>query len=487
MKSKENNSPLNILVVDLDDHIFKVLQEADLDENIHSFHARSLEEAFASSKTGNYDIVLMNDRLPDGSACDAIAQILESSTHPELLIFSKIGNTHDAELILNSGCWDYVVNAELPKGIGKHLQRMITYRRNKSEASKQKQENLNKDLRSEGIVGTSQILQHCLNLMIKAAQSDANVLISGESGTGKELFAAAIHSVSSRAKRNFVVVDCAALTPTLVESILFGHVKGSFTGADRDKIGLIKKADGGTLLLDEVGELSMEMQKKFLRVLQEQSFRPVGSNIEVRSDFRLIAASNRNLQALCKKGEFREDLLFRIQTFHLELPPLRTRPQDITELAYYFKNQYCGRSKIVKNFSPSFLVLLKQYDWPGNVRELFHALEHSFVISQDSVTVYPVHLPADIRIKVSQNALESTHELRSPADLGMADDLELSQNLQSYRETAIEAAELKYLHRLVVATGGDLKRSLQISGLSRSRFYTLLKKYKISLQGYKHS
>lgn len=478
-KDKENSHPLNILVVDHDPRTYKALQAAKIEDNIRN--VMSLHEALSESRNTAYDIILLKDRLPDGSACDVVVEMQKTANSPDLLVYSKHGDPHEAELILNSGCWDYIVDPALPKGIAGHLKKLISYRRNISKKVKNKHGSMYRELRSEGIVGNSQLLQHCLNLMVKAAQSDANILISGESGTGKELFAASIHAVSSRANNEFIVVDCAALAPTLIESILFGHVKGSFTGADRNKGGLIKKADGGTLFLDEIGELPMEMQKKFLRVLQEQSFRPVGSNIEVKSNFRLIAATNKNLYELSQKHEFREDLLFRIQTFRLELPPLRERKEDITELAYYFRDQFCRRDKIEKNFSTAFLMVLKQYDWPGNVRELFHAMERAFAAAVDSDLLFPLHLPPEIRIKVTHKALENQHE-KHAARGSRAGGLEFSQDLQTYRDNAVEEAERNYLLELVAFTGGNLKKCLEISGLSRSRFYALLKKYGISLK-----
>jgi two-component system, NtrC family, response regulator len=483
-KNKENIPPLYILVVDHDPKTYKILQAAETEDYIITSYAGTLQKALKNNKNGSFDIILLKNRLPDGTACDIISTLLKSPRHPELVVYTQQGDHQEAELILNSGCWDYIVDPALPGTIVDHLKKIIQYRRNKSEEVQDKQDFLHRELRSEGIVGSSPALQHCLNLMVKAAQSDANVLITGESGTGKELFAASIHSVSPRADREFVVVDCAALAPTLVEAILFGHVKGAFTGADRNKIGLIKKADGGTLFLDEIGELPLEIQKKFLRVLQEKSFRPVGSNIEIKSDFRLIAASNKNLHELCQKHEFREDLLFRVRTFHLELPPLRSRQEDITELAYFYRDQYCRRNKVDKKFSTAFLMVLKQYDWPGNVRELFHALERSFASAVDTDILYPLHLPPEIRIKVTQDALRASRE-KSVEMPDHTEPIDLSQDLQNYRDRIVEKAEEKYLAELLALTNGDLRRCLKISGLSRSRFYALLKKYNMSLQSKK--
>jgi len=487
-KSKEHIDHLNILVVDHDPQAYKILQAAGSEDNIQTSWARTLQKALTDNKNGIFDIIMLKNRLPDGLACDIASILLKSPGHPELLVYSQQGDPQEAEKILNCGCWDYVVDPALPETIADHLKKIIQYRRNKSEKAQDRQDVLYSELRSEGIVGSSPALQHCLNLMVKAAQSDANVLITGESGTGKELFASSIHAVSSRAGKEFVVVDCAALAPTLVESTLFGHVKGSFTGADRSKMGLIKQADGGTLFLDELGELPHEIQKKFLRVLQEQSFRPVGSNVVVKSNFRLISASNKNLLELALKQEFREDLLFRVRTFHLELPPLRDRQEDITELAYFYRDQYCRRNKVDKKFSTAFLMVLKQYDWPGNVRELFHAMERSFASAVDSDILYPLHLPPEIRIKVTQNALKETggkaNQLPVKNDPAV-DRIDLSEDLQTFRDRIVEQAEYNYLMDLVSLADGDLKQCLDISGLSRSRFYALLKKYNIHLQSKK--
>ena len=210
-------------------------------------------------------------------------------------------------------------------------------------------------LKTEGIVGASPRLGACLDTLAQAAGSDANVLITGETGTGKELFAWAIHKNSSRAGRSFVVVDCAALPETLVESTLFGHLRGAFTGADKPRDGLIKQADGGTLFLDEIGELSPSIQKAFLRVLQEKRFRPVGGGQEVSSDFRLIAATNRRLDDMARSGAFREDLLFRIRTLVLELPPLRDTKEDLRDLVVHYVVKFCEQYGVpMKSFSPEF-------------------------------------------------------------------------------------------------------------------------------------
>jgi two-component system NtrC family response regulator len=473
-----------VLVVDHEKELYDILLSMASDSWIDAAHALTLQEGIRRNSASSFDIVLMRDRLPDGAACDVIPTVFDVSCPPELIVYTNKGDPDEMERIIKSGGWDYVIRPHTSDKLLQLIRRAILYRREKFENGRQGSSLTNNEVQSEGIIGSSQILQQCLNLVAKAAQTDANVLITGESGTGKELFASAIHNISRRADQPFVVVDCAALPEALVESILFGHERGAFTSADKSRQGLIKQADGGTLFLDEVGELPLDIQKKFLRVLQERVFRPIGSQVEIRSNFRLIAATNRNLQDLSSEKRFREDLLFRLRAFHLELPPLRARMGDITELAYYFREQYSRRWKEKeKNFSTDFLMVLKEYDWPGNVRELFHAMERAIAAAQESETLFPVHLPTEIRIRATRRILELRGSQKSENFHGVESE---SNNtpppLQQIRERAIATAEEDYLRRLVELTAGDLKKSLKISDLSRSRLYALLKKYNIPFQ-----
>ena len=274
------------------------------------------------------------------------------------------------------------------------------------------------------MVGNCAAIRKCLDIMAEAAQSDASVLIVGETGTGKEVCARAIHDNGPMAARNFVVVDCASLPDTLVESVLFGHEKGAFTGADRSQEGLIRQAHGGTLFLDEIGELPFGLQKTFLRVLQERRFRPVGGKWEVESNFRLVAATNRDLGKLAAEGYFRTDLLFRLTAFTIELPALRERRDDIRDLAVYYMMKICERYTIgTKGFSPEFLEALRAYEWPGNVRELINAMERAIASARHEPTLYPNHLPTEIRAKIARSSvlreLGGTDPLNTPlATLG---------------------------------------------------------------------
>jgi two-component system, NtrC family, response regulator len=330
------------------------------------------------------------------------------------------------------------------------------------------------------LIGESPLLKSCLEVAAQAAASEANVLISGETGTGKELFAGAIHEAGPRARRNFVVVDCASLPENLVESTLFGHEKGAFTGADRAREGLIKHADGGTLFLDEVGEMPLGVQKSFLRVLQERRFRRLGGQTELESDFRIIAATNRNLEAMVGQGGFRQDLFFRLRAFHIQLPSLRERPEDLEALT---RHHLDGLRELYglapKEFSSDFFDTLSRYHWPGNVRELFNSLERALVGARHEPVIFPKHLPTDIRVHITKAAIGNglSGENRAAAK---AQEPSGFPKLRERREAAIREAEQQYLQDLTSFVGGDIQKGCDLSGLSRSRLYYLLKKYQIS-------
>ena len=329
------------------------------------------------------------------------------------------------------------------------------------------------------IVGSSKQLSDCLSSLLEAAATDASVLLYGETGTGKELFARAIHQNSSRAHSNFVAVDCTVLPESIVGSLLFGHEKGSFTGADKACAGLIRQAHHGTLFLDEVGELSPTLQKAFLRVLQERRFRPVGNDIEVDSDFRLVAATNRDLHQSVARGQFRQDLLYRLQSHLIELPPLRSRTDDIQALANYHVALLCKKHGFCsKQLTPEFVQTLSLYPWPGNIRELINSLEQALFLAQQETTLFPKHLPQQIRIQVVKSVLKSRPPNTSSSPAYTVNTLPC---LQDFRTGVFNLAEKQYLASLVQYAGQNINHACQLSGLSRSRLYSLLKKHQISL------
>jgi two-component system NtrC family response regulator len=434
---------------------------------VRSVH--TLREGAAEAGSGSYDVVFLDVMMPDGSGLEMLPRIREAGSSPEVIIMTSAGNADGAELAITNGAWDYVQKPFSIKEMRLPLLRALQYRRERLTKKPRTA------LKREGIIGGSPEITRCLDLLAQAAGTDSNVLITGETGTGKELFARAIHENSGRSEKNFVVVDCAALPETLVESVLFGHEKGAFTGAERAHDGLVKQADGGTLFLDEVGELPLSVQKAFLRVLQERRFRPVGAKVEVKSDFRLIAATNRHLDDMVKAGRFRNDLVYRIRSIVIDLPPLRGRTGDIRDLAMHYMARLSERYGMgTKGFSPEFLEAICACHWPGNVRELIHALERAVSVAMDEPTLHPFHLPIAIRVELARNSIPAG-SLKSAVPETRAN---LPDHSLGLREL-LRDTERQYLQDLMASAGGNVKEVCRISGLSRSRLYDRLKKYGI--------
>ena len=266
----------------------------------------------------------------------------------------------------------------------------------------------------------------------------------------------------------------------LVESVLFGHEKGAFTGAERPRTGLLKQADGGTLFLDEVGELPMPMQAAFLRALQERRFRPIGSQEEVRSSFRLVAATNRDLDIMVAEGKFRSDLIFRLRTLAIDLPPLRERKGDIKYIAMRFLDKLCAERRIpARGFSPDFMEALDAYAWPGNVRELLSTVERAMVDAGDDNTLFSRHLPTHLRVALARQ--ETEKKVGAPMkEAGISLDTSLME-YREFRTKAFESIECEYLKKLLAAAAGDYHEACRISGLAKSRLYELLKKNGLSI------
>lgn len=434
--------------------------------------AFSVAEGLGQASVGNFDVVFLDVRLPDGSGLEVLQQFRGMPSSPEVIIITAAGDPDGADLAIRSGAWDYIQKPSSVQEMKLPLVRALQYRHEKSQRGLSTSV---LSLKRDEIIGSSPQMAACFDLLARTAGTDTTVLITGETGTGKELFASALHKNSARSSKPFIVVDCSALPESLVESILFGHEKGVFTGADRAKQGLIKEADGGTLFLDEVGELPLHVQKSFLRVLQERRFRPLGSKIELQSDFRLVAATNRDLDRMVRDGDFREDLLFRLKSVTINLPPLRERTGDIKELALLHVAKTCERYKIgLKGFAPEFIDALNCYPWPGNVRELLHTIERAVTAAYHEPTLFPNHLPNEIRIYLAKASLGKAATKNTDEDALTSGDIPC---LREFRE----AMDKKYLQDLMVRTGGNIREVSRLSGVSRSRLYELLKLHGIPI------
>lgn len=495
----------NILIIDDDLHVCETLQSLVARLNFTGRAASTIAAGLKALQEEQFDVVFLDIRLPDGNGLNALPQIRSAKDAPEVIILTGRGDPDGAELAIQGGVWDYLVKPTPIKQTTLTLKRALQYREEKLSKSPAPVV-----LNLENLIGLSAPMRECFNQVAQAASTEANVLITGETGTGKELTARTVHANSLRRDNRFVVVDCAALTETLVESTLFGHKKGSFTGAQQDQDGLVKVADKGTLFLDEVGEMPLSIQKSFLRFLQERVFRPVGGTQEIKSDFRLISATNKDLDQMVERGEFRKDLLFRLKTMHIKLPPLRLRCDDLKPLAMFYVNRLCEQYGVPnKGFSSDFFGTLAGYDWPGNVRELFNVLERAFVSSGMESMLYAMHLPHDLRIKVAKANLSRTPGDSCPDTFSQVaaphasppaqsappplpsekPDTSFEQSLASSL-AAMHLPELKdmkkllerlYIEALIAQTGGNVQEIISRSGLSRSHFYALLKKNNINL------
>ena len=384
-----------LLVVDDEKNTRDALRRA-LEDAFEVYLAVNVESAQNILKADSMDVVLTDLRLGSESGMDMIKLCQKQSPPPPCIVMTAYGSVESAVEAMRQGAYDY-----LTKPLDLDRAQLLLKRAVQTIRVEQENQSLRAQLdRSFGldrILGRSGEMEKVLDRVRQVADSKASVLLEGESGTGKELVARAVHGLSSRRSGPFVAVHCAALSPQLLESELFGHEKGSFTGATERRIGRFEQANGGTIFLDEIGEIDATTQVKLLRVLGERSLERVGGNRLIEVDVRLVAATHRSLEQLVRERKFREDLYFRIRVVQIHLPPLRDRPEDIPLLAEAFRQEYGkenGKGGVV--FSPESMALLMKYSWPGNVRELRTAVEHGVVLSQGNM-IEPNDLPSAIR------------------------------------------------------------------------------------------
>jgi two-component system NtrC family response regulator len=472
----------SIMIVD-DELDIRDLLEGEFSDLGHEITTvGTCKDALATCNANLFDVVFLDIKLPDGSGLEILPILREGPGQPEIIIMTAYGDPDGAELAVKNGAWDYLEKPVFVDKFTLTLQRAIRFR---------EQSRLSDTLQvldHAGVIGESPEMRVCFALVAKAASTEANVLITGETGTGKELFANLIHRNSHRVDQTLTVVDCASLPENLVESMLFGHEKGAFTGADKSKSGLIQAAHHGTLFLDEIGELPLATQRKFLRVLQEHRYRPVGGVQEQATDFRLVTATNRNLENMLKKGDFRRDLYYRLNTFTINLPPLRERSSDIKALAIYFANNICQKLGIPeKGFSQDFFQMLETYNWPGNVRELANTMELVLAQAYGDSILFAKHLPVEIRARsvksrVTKQINPEPESLESQVAIDIWENQEKIPSFREYRDQKLELAEKEYLQALVVKARGNYKKALKMANLARTRLYELLKKHGLSLK-----
>lgn len=370
------------------------------------------------------DLILVDVRMPDLDGLDVLRRVKAQHPSQQIVMMSAFGTVRSAVEAMKQGAHDFLLKPFTSSELYNLVDKLIEHNHLRTENRSLKAE-IRRRFDPAQVIYRSPAFGRVYDLARKVAQSDASILISGESGVGKEVIASTIHHSSQRSDERFLTINCAALTDTLLESQLFGHIKGSFTGAVASHIGLIEEADRGTLFLDEIGDISPGLQAKLLRVLQEREFIPVGSTKVRHANVRFVAASNKNLEDEVKAGNFREDLYYRLNVVTLHVPPLRERPEDIPPLARYFVNRFAGRDQV--NISHDALKLLTEYSWPGNVRELENVLEMAVILAEDG-QISPQHLPTKL-------VNESLTPMVMPKKGMSLEDVERLYIEQVYRQT----------------------------------------------------
>ena len=384
-----------LLIVD-DDGYSRSSFVSQLEDAYEVEEAESGDEALAKLAEADFDVVLSDIRMPGMSGIDLLEKITDRHPDVRVLMISALDQVDTAVEAMRKGAYDYLVKGEvLGDELGLRVDRVLEVQELKKENTRLKTE-LSQRFSFGNMVGKTKVMDEVFELVETVAKSRSTVLINGESGTGKELIARAIHYNSPRADRPFIKLNCAALPQDLIESELFGHEKGSFTGAVKQTKGRFELADGGTLLLDEISEIKPPLQAKLLRVLQEREFERIGSGVTITVDVRIVATTNRNLREEIEKGNFREDLFYRLNVIPIQMPPLRDRKGDVLSLAEHFLEKHNAENeKEIGGFSEKAIEILMAYDWPGNVRELENYVERAVVICQEP-QVRENHLPLDI-------------------------------------------------------------------------------------------
>jgi two-component system NtrC family response regulator len=426
----------NILIIDDEEKLRHLLVRIIKSEGFDVFEAPDLKSGFKKLETNDIDVVLCDVKLPDGNGVDFLQKIKAGFPLTEVILLTAFGKISDGVQAMKNGAFDYIV-----KGDDNDKIIPLLYKALEKVQLQKKVEQLEKRISDkysfDNIIGKSKGLEQVIDLAKKVAKTDSTVLLTGETGTGKEVFAQAIHENSNRVGKSFVALNCSTFSKEILESELFGHKQGAFTGAIKDKKGFIEEANGGTLFLDEIGEMPLELQAKLLRVLETNEYIQIGDTTPRKSNFRLIAATNRDLKTESDEHRFRSDLYFRLNIFEIKIPPLRERIKDIAPLTNYFAEQFSLRGNKKKLIiDPDFLHKLETYHWPGNVRELRNVIERSVILVSDDILTQDV-LPYEI-----QHQADKTNKSLSAFSMQSVEKLHIQKVLNYTKGNKAEAARL---------------------------------------------
>lgn len=466
---------LKTLIVDdeaeLRKSVLSILQSTLPDVQFIVSEAENGAVALNMVRNETFDLVLMDVKMPEMNGLEALTLIKEHDPRTFVVLMTAHSNLQDAVLAIKEGAYDYVEKPVNPQRLTEIVRKSLEARELVSSLTLSNPI-FDDDVESE-FVGSNQKMKEVFNLIYKLCKVDTTVLIRGENGTGKELVARAIHFNSPRKSGSFMAINCGAIPEHLMESELFGHEKGAFTGAHERKIGKFQLATNGTLFLDEIGELKPEMQVKLLRVLQEKKFTPVGSNREVKSNTRIIAATNRNLEKMMEEGQFREDLFYRLNVMPIFLPPLRERADDIEALSSHFIRKFSkNHGRNISHLDPEALKLLKQYRWPGNIRELENIIERAFIVENSNVITIQ-SLPENIRTpSQDKNQPEDVnplvHSYSGPLDF----------------DAFKEQLEKEFIQNALRANKGRINQTVAHANIPKNTLLRKIRKYGITVKDY---
>jgi DNA-binding NtrC family response regulator len=445
-----------LLVVDDDDDLRELLVEGLGSQGYDVVGCASAEKGLEALTDHQFEVILADLNLPGMDGIELCTRVIEERPEQVVMVITAFGSMKSAIAAIRAGAYDYITKPFDVEAVGLRIGRVVREQRIRDEARRLRAVVEVKESFG-GILGSSAAMQKVYDLLERVSDSEASVLITGESGTGKELVARALHDRGPRREGPFVAVNCSAVPDNLLESELFGHSKGAFTDARSDRMGLFSQANGGTLFLDEIGEIPLLVQPKLLRALEERKVRPVGSNIESDIDVRIVAATNRDLEAAVEEQRFREDLYFRINVIHVDLPPLRSRGTDVLAMAQHFLGRYALQAgKDVRGIAPSAAQRLCDYEWPGNVRELRNCMERAVALTRFT----------DIEVEDLPERVAKYR--RSHVVVASDDPSEL---------VPMEEVERRYILRVVEAVGGNKTTASKILGLDRKTLYRKLDEY----------
>ncbi|UCG79504.1 MAG: sigma-54-dependent Fis family transcriptional regulator [Nitrospirota bacterium] len=458
-------TPAHILVIDDEEILLKSCQRS-LEPLGHTVvTTRSPEEGLKILEDQRFDLVLSDLRMPHMDGLDVLRNVKENWPDTEVIIITGHGTVNTAVSAMKTGAFDYIEKPFTPDTLNIIVERALKTRQIYIEHAQ-----LKKEVRSfyiKNIIGKSPAMENVYKLIDSVTSTASTVLITGESGTGKELVARAIHFNSPRSDDSFMVLDCGTLSENLIESELFGHMKGSFTGATENKVGLLEAADKGTLFLDEIGNLPMQLQTKLLRVLQEKEFRPIGAKRSNKVDVRFIAATNRDLKEMVDNGEFREDLYYRLNIFPIHVPSLSERREDIPLLSYHFLGKFESELGLkVDNIDADAMNILINYDWPGNVRELENAIHRAMLLSETGIITPSQLIFLDEAVR---GGIPGTAE-------------ELKEIKKRLRSRSIESVEKAFVISALERNDWNVSKAARSVGMQRTNLHALIRKYDVPMK-----